>query len=285
MARLLLFLPMLVLSLSIISTESYATVVVEDARSNNIEDGEAFIGTIASGAGQEGDYEIVTCAVTTERGNSFNLPSPGSWTELDNGPCDPPIAECSHGIWGRFTNNPSSEDITCSWTMDGEGGRVFVAGSFRYSEVDPADPIIDVACNSGSDRGNNVIATAPSIITEAGSQVIRIYTYRNFDIDPSGNSSFNNSTSGSFIATSSLSSTRIHINNAGSTNLMLEGGPTGIEQIGTGSDSVWRACTIALRMVPLPRNVPTMSEWGLIGFAAFTGIAGIWYLRRKQLTA
>jgi hypothetical protein len=42
---------------------------------------------------------------------------------------------------------------------------------------------------------------------------------------------------------------------------------------------------IALRMVPEPRNVPTMSEWGLIAFAAFVGIAGIWFLRRRALTA
>ncbi|MCH7950783.1 MAG: IPTL-CTERM sorting domain-containing protein [Candidatus Dadabacteria bacterium] len=33
------------------------------------------------------------------------------------------------------------------------------------------------------------------------------------------------------------------------------------------------------------RNIPTMSEWGLIAFAAFVGIAGIWFLRRRQVTA
>ena len=285
MARLLLFLPILVLYLLIISTEGYANVVVEDARSNNVRDSRTMSAPIASGSGQEGDYVIVACAVTTMRDDSFNLPSPGTWTELDNGTCDPPNGECLHGIWGRFTNNPSSEDITCSWNIDGTGGGVFAAGSFRYSEVDPADPIIAVACNSGLERGQNVIATAPSIITEAGSQVIRIYTYRNFDFLPGGdNSSFNNSTSGSFIAAEGVG-TRIQVHIAGSTDLMIEGGPTGIEQIGTGLDAEWRACTIALRMVPIPRNVPTMSEWGLISFAAFAGIAGVWYLRRRQAQA
>ncbi len=63
---------------------------------------------------------------------------------------------------------------------------------------------------------------------------------------------------------------------------MLGGGPTGIEQIGTGLDGEWRACTIALKMLPVARNVPTMSEWGLIGFAAFAGIVRVRYLRRRQ---
>ncbi len=69
------------------------------------------------------------------------------------------------------------------------------------------------------------------------------------------------------------------------TQLFIVDGPTA-----TGEDSVnleqglfWRACTIAIRMAP--RSVPTMSEWGLVGFAAFAGIAGFWFIRRRQLAA
>jgi hypothetical protein len=34
-----------------------------------------------------------------------------------------------------------------------------------------------------------------------------------------------------------------------------------------------------------PTDVPTMSEWGLISFAAFAGIAGFWFMRIRQVTA
>ena len=75
------------------------------------------------------------------------------------------------------------------------------------------------------------------------------------------------------------------MSNLGSSELEPEAGPTGTFSAFTPVPNEWRACTIALRMVNIERAVPTMSEWGLIGFAAFAGIAGIWYLRRRQVTA
>ncbi len=69
MARIILFLPILVLSLFLISTEGHANVVVEDADSNNVLNGSFTLATVPTGAGQEGNYEIIACGVTTDNGN------------------------------------------------------------------------------------------------------------------------------------------------------------------------------------------------------------------------
>jgi hypothetical protein len=45
----------------------------------------------------------------------------------------------------------------------------------------------------------------------------------------------------------------------------------------------FKNCVVTLRMATTP--IPTMSEWGLIAFATFAGIAGFWFLRRRQVTA
>ena len=134
------------------------------------------------------------------------------------------------------------------------------------------------------DSAVRVMATAPSINTVAGSQVARIYTYRNFDFEGTMDSNFNNDVEGSFISIATLGDVST-VSQQGETELFLVDGPTGTASIDVGFDAEWRACTIALRMVPQPRSIPTMSEWGLIAFAAFAGIAGIWYLRRRRVTA
>jgi IPTL-CTERM motif len=51
----------------------------------------------------------------------------------------------------------------------------------------------------------------------------------------------------------------------------------------TFGESHWSACTIGIRMAITP--IPTMNEWGFITVAAFMGIAGIWFLRRRQAEA
>ena len=58
----------------------------------------------------------------------------------------------------------------------------------------------------------------------------------------------------------------------GETILVNFDGPTGTQDFDVGTEGQWRACTIALHMVPDAKNVPTMSEWGLIAFAAFGGL-------------
>ncbi len=283
MVKRLLFLPILILSMFLFVNYSQANVLVDDADSASL----AIIvaaftsADVPTGSGMVGDYQIIACGVFQV--NTFSDPAPGTWEELDMGGCDGVNGLCTHGIWGRFTDNPASEDITCSWTSPSS---VFAAGSFRYNEVDPIDPIIAVACDFGAGQGANVIATAPSVNTVAGSQVARIYTYRNFNLTPTGDSNMNDDTTGSFIS-NAFANTATNVNMQGETELVLVDGPTGTASIDAGEVAEWRACTIALRMVPPPepRNVPTMSEWGLIGFAAFAGIAGIWYLRRRQATA
>ncbi len=283
MSNKLLLLPLFVLSLLIISFQSHADVLVDDADSNAVsEPNVSFTSEVVpTGSGMVGDYELITCGISpvAQVPPIFSDPAPGTWTELDTGACAGD-GVCLHGIWGRFTDNPASENITCSWN---DPSFVFAAGSFRYNEVDPIDPIIAVACNSGFDFGANVTATAPSVETVAGSQVARIYTYRNFDSQITDDFNFNDDTSGSFTSLAAVSS--INVNMQGTTELVLVDGPTGEASIGTGLDSQWRACTIALRMVADPRMVPTMSEWGLISFAAFAGIAGFWFIRRRQLAA
>jgi hypothetical protein len=142
MTEKLLFLPVIVLSLLLISFESQANVIVDDADSNAVsEPNVSFTSEVVpTGSGLVGDYELIACGISIQN-NTFSDPVPGTWTELDMGLCWGP-GVCEHGIWGRFTDNPASEDITCSWDNP---SFVFAAGSFRYNEVDPIDPIIAVA--------------------------------------------------------------------------------------------------------------------------------------------
>ncbi len=276
-----IILPFLLLTVLILTLDTQANVLVDDADSSvEVDQNEAFTSAIVpTGSGMEGDYQLIACAVSADQGNTFGDPTPGTWTELDTGACNEGNGVCIHGIWGRFTDNPASENITCSWDFP---SFVFAAGSFRYNEVDPIDPIIAVECDSGQEFGANVMAVAPSIETIAGSQVARIFTYRNFNSLVTDDFNSNNDTMGSF--TSLAAVTSVNVNMQGTTELVLVDGPTGEASIDAGLDAEWRACTIALRMAPeIPiRNVPTMSEWGFIAFAAFLGISGVWFLRRKQ---
>jgi len=145
---------------------------------------------------------------------------PDTWANLDMGGCASELSGglCTHGIWGRFTGNPASEDITCSWQQTAS---VFAAGSFRYNNVDPIVPIIDVACVAGTEP----TATAPSIDTVSGSQVARIYSYFNLDFPPTNDINFNNDTSGSF--TSNASTKFSNVSMHGETILVNFDGPTG----------------------------------------------------------
>jgi len=224
MAKKLIFLPVIVLSLLILSFESQANVIVDDADSNAVSEINVpfFSEVVPTGSGLVGDYELIVCGVSTANGNSFNNPAPGIWTELDNGICAGPNGNCFQGIWGRFTDNPASEDITCEWTIS---TFVFGAGSFRYNEVDPVDPIIAVACDSGTGDGANIIATAPSVETVAGSQVARIYTASNLESLVTGDFNGNDDVSGVFVSVAAVSSENVIV--LGVTQLVLVDGPTG----------------------------------------------------------
>ena len=283
MNRKLLFLPIFVFSLFILSSASQADVLIEDVESEASAIPVQTEIEIETGSGEAGNFVLFTCATTlSDNPQSINDPTPGDWTEIDLGECnESPMSAnfCIHGIWGGFTDNPDSENITCSWT---ENTEVSVAGSFRYTGVDPDNPIIGVACTTSF--GDSPFA--PSIETEAGSQVVRIFTYGNFtDIGMAGipENEVNADPLGNYSA-SALGQFGF-INSVGRSQLFTETGPTGSDELSLTTSARFRACTIALRMAPVPRDVPTMSEWGLISFAAFAGIAGFWFIRRRQLTA
>ena len=280
MKRLTVFPIFLILALFVVS-ESQATVFVDDADSNVETEMNAGIisAEIPTGSGMAGDYQLIACGVSaTQLSTSFVAPTPGVWTELDQGDCGF-AGECVHGIWGRFTDTEASEAITCAWV---DPSFVFAAGSFRYNDVDLDNPIIAVECASGQGEGGDITATAPSVITEAGSQVARIFTYENSISQTTEDFNFNNDIMGSFESFAAVTS--INVNMEGETELFENGGPTGEETLIVGQEvATWRACTIALRMaVPGPRPIPTMSEWGFIAVAAFLGLAGVWFLRRRQ---
>lgn len=280
MANKFLLLSVFILSLVLFSFGSFADVLVEDADSDtevdmNMAFNSADIGT---GSGLVGDYVLLVCSISPffQDPPVFSNPTPGDWEELDTGLCGGGTT-CSHGIWGSFIDSPANEEITCSWD---DAGNVFAAGTFRYNNVDTDDPIIDVACQSGT--GNDAIA--PSIETEAGSQVVRIFTYFNLDGTPTSDSNSNTDTEGQFSAFATTTFQNVSLR--GTTDFSPVAEATGEANNFSGTEPQWRACTIALRMAPdAPSAVPTMSEWGLISFATFAGIAGLWYLRRRQVTA
>jgi len=279
----LILLPLLVLLFSAPFNTSDATVLLEDAQGdgaigfNPFNEHVTFIGS-----GSPGDYVLLGCATTADGPNSFNEPAPGAWTELDNGDCGG-SGRCIQGLWGKFQDTPNSELITCSWN---DPQNVWAAGNFRYEGADPNNPIIDVACNTGT--GN--IATAPSIVTEALSQVARIYTGSRLTlVDPVNNT--DSFIGGTFLGFAIFENFNIFM--LGDTELAESAGDTGeatlnLSAVGEPpfigpidfSPADWRACTIGIRMQP--KAIPTLSEWGFLAFAGFLGLAGIWFLRRRQ---
>ncbi len=289
MNRKILFLPIFVLSLFLVTSVSQADVVFEDIQSDIRFSSEMPFnsGVVETGSGNAGDYVILGCGVVDpNEANSFSAPTgSGTWDELDTGQCGGSFS-CIGGVWGRFVDTPNSENVNCNWS---ELNFVFAGGSMRFSGVDGDNPIIDVACATGTGTGT---ATAPSINTEAGSYVVRIYTFNPLTI-PGGispNTFTNTDTNMGPIQYDSLAlNTFQFVGSDGTTEFFANAGPTGTDELlFTEAPISWRACTIGLRMgtpPPVVSAVPTMSEWGLIGFAAFAGIAGFWFIRRRQVAA
>jgi len=282
MGRILLLTVFAFLFISTIS-ESKADVLIEDVRINSTQDQNFTFTTapIETGAGQEGNYEIVACAVSTPNGGAvFSTPTPNGWTQLDNGLCGG-IGICSLGIWGRFTDTAASESVDCSWVP---GGNVFAAGSFKYSNVDPIDPIIEIACDSGIGFGTDIIATAPSVFAEPGSMIVAFWVFRNFDQSVPENQIDTSELpqNATLVASELLTFTNIVL--LGASVFSVEAGETGEGIANAGLDAEWRACTLTLRMTVQQRNVPTLNEWGLMAFAALAGITGFWFVRRRQIT-
>lgn len=287
MNRKLLFLPIFVLSLLFVSSVSQADVSIVDIESDIRFSSNAPFnnGAVSTGSGSFGDYELIACGVVDpNENNSFSAPSPGTWNEIDSGQCDGDF-RCIGGIWGRFADGPASENINCNWS---ENNFVFAAGSMRFSGVDADNPIIGSLCATGT--GDDT-AIAPSINTEAGSFVVRIYTFNPQtvpNIMPSTFTNLDNSMGDPIQYDSIALNTFQIVGSDGTAEFFANAGPTGPDSLlFTEAPISWRACTIALRMgdPPPAPAVPTMNEWGMITFAAFAGIAGFWFIRRRQLAA
>ncbi len=160
-------LPLLLVLTLYIFSESQANVLVNDAGSNAGAEEPFTSAVVPTGSGQVGDYELIFCSITPDgSGIMYSDPTPGTWDTLNTGISGE--GEIALGIWGRLTDNPALEDISCNWNIV---SAVFTAGSFRYLFVDRDNPIIAVACNSGESE----TAVAPSVTTEPGSQVVRIF--------------------------------------------------------------------------------------------------------------
>jgi len=276
MVKKLLFLPIFVLLVLFSVNLAAANVFIEDAHINSdVDEGGITSGVIDSGSGRGGDYELIACGIDSDGSNPFNAPSPGAWNEIDNSTCFQP--NCQNGLWGRFADSPDSEEVTCSW---GDDSVAFVAASIRYSNVDRDNPIIDSGCSEFVD-GNFIL---PAVSSEPGAQLVSIQLFR-----------VQGSTTLSAVEFDQFSAEFAEIvtfNDDGDRVLALQG-LSEIDEDGEGfpgavfplQTDIFAAkfCVVSLRMAT--RQVPTMSEWGLISFAAFAGIAGFWFIRRRQLTA
>lgn len=275
----LIVLPILALFAFIAFSDANAVVRVVDATGTADSSAQAFTsGEVDTVSGNyevgAGDFSLLFCGTESEllSPNSFNPPAPDGWTELDDNMCG--SNGCASGIWGKFTDTADNVPTTCSW---GVPHFVFVGGTLRYADVDRDDPIIDIACQSGVGPE----ATAPSIVAEPGSHVVRTAT---FSVPGGSQCLFQQEeiTVGILDLCASAEISNIWINAFSIPD--FEGGPTGEDSLELPlADTEWRACTIALRMTT--RNIPTMSEWGFIAVAVFMGAVGVWYLRRKQQTA
>lgn len=261
-------------SLFVLSTTASQAVVelvdVDDTGQRVDIDNNITSGVIATGSGSQGDFEVIMCGTFSDGNNSFLDPAPGDWSTLDNGECGG-NGSCILGIFGRSGNSADSSEISCNWT---DPTNAFAAGSFRYSGVDGENPVIDIACETG---GSAELVIAPSVITEPGSAVIRIVSnsINNANFQP------DQILEGQFIAVGVSSQSGQYVAEIGRSFAFPEGGPTGDYEFGFSEGYDWRACTIALRMAP--RNIPALSEWGLGIFAAISGIAAVWALRRRAV--
>ncbi len=233
MNRKFLFLPVLIFLILFSFNFAKADVLIEESASSTVE-ADALVldmADIATGEGQAGNYVLFSCATANDLGNTFNDPTPGTWEELDEGACGDDGRLCRHGIWGGFVADPNDEDITCSWT---ELASVFAAGSIRYSGADPDNPIIDVECNTG--LGTEL--TAPSIITEAGSQVVRVYTSSALtQSGPAINPAITTNAIPADTWEESVFSPFQNVSSEGRSVLTTEAGPTGTSMINVGIQS------------------------------------------------
>jgi len=253
-------------------TVSKAVVQLVDTESTDFRtdiDNNITSGLITTGSGSPGDFEVLMCSTSSNGSNSFLNPTPGDWLTIDSGKCGGQ-GQCILGIYGRFDEFSDSSDISCNWTNP---TNVFAAGLFRYNGVDNNNPVIDVACNTG---GFGNILTAPSIITEPGSVVIRVFLNGTTEFQ-----AFQSNTlpHGFFLAVGISNQTGEFVEEMGISDTFLDGGATGTIDFFQNTFN-WRACTIALRMAPA--NIPTLSEGGLFVFTLLMAVSAAWFIKKRN---
>lgn len=255
---------------------SHAVVTLVDTESSGFRldiDNNITSGVIASGSGGPGDFEVIMCGTFSDGNNTFLDPSPGDWLTIDSGECGG-NEQCILGIFGRFDDSADSSDISCNWTDPTDA---FSAGAFRYRGVDPGNPILDSACNSG---GPQSIITAPSVNIVPDSAVF-IVVQVGLLANPGITTLADPFLTGEFIAIG-ISEFGEQTETLGLSILFPEGGPTGEIPLLPADNIDWRACTIALRMEPT--DIPTLSEWGLVASATGLMLIGVYFaLKRKKI--
>lgn len=246
-------------------TSSKALIEFQDQTSVEVDSEIPFTqATVESPNGLVGDFEILTCANIDEGVLVFNVATPG-WTEQNQGKCG--IESCVMSINTKFSDSTGGDLNTCSWNAL---STLFAGGILRYSGVDPENPIIDLQCSA--DVG--LTATAPSIITEDNSVVLRFFI-SNASIDP-----ILIFTLGLITPEASDMFNLIALTALG--QVFVDGGPTGTLDAGLSNTAPWRACTMALRMEGAAAEVPTINEWGLIAMAGVLGIIALLAINRKK---
>ena len=216
---------------------------------------------------EEFDFEVAICGLSNGNTN-FNAPLPEGWEEIFTQKCL--NNECQTGVWSRLAEHGSNVNIF-SWS------ELAIATScviLPFSKVDIESPIINYECSSGISTS----PTAPAIMTEANSVVVRTFLLEGCaSAHLLGNlGNFFNKQCGD-----------IEFVFFGSISTKLEAGDTGTEVYTDNiEEAQWQACTIALRMQSMPpSNIPTLSEWGLIAMAGILGIVGFMVIRRRKVTA
>ena len=253
--------------LVLLSAPASARITLTGVGINSNSDFDGTEGFVAFDKGEPGNLDVVICSTYSAGTNSFLPPVPGDWPAAAESSCG--SGSCILGVFAK-PGESDPGDITCRWTQNTE---VFAAGILRYTGADADAPVIASACESGASG----IAAAPSVITEPGSEVLRLYLY-------GGNELLlgQQELEGLFLIPVT-SQTGQFVLLAGLQSFFPEGGDTGSQPIFLGDRSPWTACTIALRGAINP--IPTMSEWGLIAFAGMAGIASLLIIRRRARTA
>jgi IPTL-CTERM motif len=261
----------------ILLTAFFVTMTISSSEANNIFLQGQTQGGTASGApvteiaidspsGNRADFELLVCATFSDGSNDFNNANPG-WSTEDVGGCGG-APDCILGIFARFDDSTQGVENQCSWD---DGTEVFSGGILRYTGVDSDGAILgEVECNTGT----GFTATAPSVFTEAGSVVVRIFAA---DAE-SFASEVPNFGLGNLGSAVSIGNQKVLTAIYGEP--FSEDGDSGTAEFDLNPSTTWRACSVALNS--LDRTVvPTLGEWGLIAMAGVLGFVGFVAIRRR----